>query len=109
MWQLNKILVSVFIILVEIIVPMSLSGQPCSDFKDLFAFHNSLHSIINNPGRPVRGNCVIQCPNDTTVNNDTGNCSASIDVPNPGLSGDCVMGTLTWTMTGAITDNGTGY
>ncbi len=46
----------------------------------------------------------LTCPSNISVNNDASSCSASVAVPNPSMSDNCVIQDLTWTMTGAVTD-----
>lgn len=46
---------------------------------------------------------VINCPQNITETADNNSCSASIAVPNPVYSDNCVVVKLTWTMSGATT------
>lgn len=46
---------------------------------------------------------VITCPGNYSQNNDAGTCTASVVTANPGISDNCSVTTLTWSMSGATT------
>lgn len=50
----------------------------------------------------------ITCPADINVENDPGDCSASVAVPAVTFDDNCSGETLAWEMTGATTDSGNG-
>ncbi|MCG8532110.1 MAG: HYR domain-containing protein, partial [Desulfovibrionales bacterium] len=47
----------------------------------------------------------ITCPNDTTVNNGAGVCTATVNNLDPTTADNCAVTVQTWTMTGATTGN----
>lgn len=50
---------------------------------------------------------VITCPANITVGTDAGNCSASVNTPNPVTSDNCGIVIQSWSLSGATTGNST--
>jgi hypothetical protein len=44
---------------------------------------------------------VFTCPANTTVNVDSGTCTASVNIPNAVVTDNCAVVTLRWALTGA--------
>jgi len=51
----------------------------------------------------------ISCPGDISASSNTGTCNASVTLTNPVISDNCAGTTLTYTITGVTTGNGTGF
>ena len=55
-----------------------------------------------------QGGATISCPANINVPANTAGCKASVQTPNPVVTGNCGTTTLQWTITGATSGSGTG-